>query len=159
MRIYQKFIVRKHERGLLFKDGDFQSFLAPATYRFLDPLSRYSVERFDVSQPAFTHRLISYLLEAESAEVERLFEVVQTDKDEVAVVYHNHKLTAVLGPQERALYWKGLVSTVVERYDLSSSLVLDKLAKPYRARSCWSVVHRQGVRQELAGRYSRFLAL
>ena len=29
-----KFIVRKHERGLLFKDGDFLRFLAPGTYRF-----------------------------------------------------------------------------------------------------------------------------
>ncbi|MFK8082470.1 MAG: slipin family protein [Granulosicoccus sp.] len=126
MWFYQKFIVRKHERGLLFKDGDFQSFLAPATYRYFDMFNRYSVERFDVSQPTFTHSLIDYFLEAERGEIDRLFEVVQTGKDDVAVVYHNDRLTAVLGPNQRALYWKGLVETVVERYDLTSSLSIDK---------------------------------
>ena len=128
MLFYTKFIVRKHERGLLFKDGDFQTFLAPATYRFFDPLNSYTIESFDVSQPTFNHTLVSYLLEAEHDEVERLFEVVQTGKDDVAVVYHNEQLTAVLGPNMRALYWKGVVETVVERYDLNDSLVIDKRA-------------------------------
>ena len=32
--LYRKFIVRKHERGMLFKNGDFVRFLAPGTYRF-----------------------------------------------------------------------------------------------------------------------------
>ncbi|ASJ72033.1 slipin family protein [Granulosicoccus antarcticus] len=128
MSFYQKFIVRKHERGLLFKDGDFQSFLAPATYRFFGLQNRYAVERFDLSQPAFTHRLVDYLYEAERDEVERLFEVVQTGTDEVAVVYHNKRLTAVLGPDQRALYWKGVVSTFIERFDLTQGPAIDKRA-------------------------------
>ena len=128
MFFYQKFIVRKHERGLLFKDGDFQSFLAPATYRYFDLQTRYAVEQFDISQPAFTHRLVDYLIEAERETVDRLFEVVQTDVNQVAVVYHNKRLTAVLGPDERALYWKGPVDTVVERFDLSESVALDPQA-------------------------------
>lgn len=128
MLFYTKFIVRKHERGLLFKDGDFQSFLAPATYHYFDPQNRYSMESFDLSQPTFTHSLVDYLLEAERDDIERLFEVVQTGKDDVAVVYHNDKLTAVLGPNQRALYWKGVVETVVERYDLTAGVVIDKHA-------------------------------
>ncbi len=128
MLFYTKFIVRKHERGLLFKDGDFQTFLAPATYRFFDPLNRYTVESFDASQPTFTHKLVDYWLTAARDEIERLFELVQTGKDDVAVVYHNDQLTAILGPNTRALYWKGVVETVVERYDLNDSLVIDKQA-------------------------------
>ena len=124
----QKFIVRKHERGLLFKDGDFQSFLAPATYRFFGLQNRYAVEQFDLANPAFTHRLVDYLLEAERDTVDRLFEVVETNANQVAVVYHNKRLTAVLGPNERALYWKGVVGTVVERYDLDDGLTIDKQA-------------------------------
>ena len=128
MLFYQKFIVRKHERGLLFKDGDFQSFLAPATYRFFDWQNRYEVERFEISQPAFTHSLIDYFLEAEREAVERLFEVVQTGSEEVAVVYHNERLTDVLGPNQRALYWNGLVETVVKRFDLTQGLAIDRQA-------------------------------
>ena len=51
-----KFIVRKHERGLLFKNGDFQRFLAPGEYRFWNPLGRYIVEVNDLSNARFNHR-------------------------------------------------------------------------------------------------------
>jgi regulator of protease activity HflC (stomatin/prohibitin superfamily) len=124
MWFVQKFIVRKHERGLLFKDADFVEFLMPGTYRCYGVRNRYSAERFDISQPAFEHRLVNYLVEAERAEVDRLFEVVETGADEVAMVYHNERVAAVLGPAERKLYWKGVVSTRVERFDLNEGLAL-----------------------------------
>src|SRR5690606_23977147 len=96
MLLIRKFIVRKHERGLLYKDGDFVRFLAPGTYRFVDPRGRYAVERFELTRPAFEHRLVDYLIEAERDEVDRLFEVVVTGLSEVAVVYHNERVAAVL---------------------------------------------------------------
>jgi len=74
------------------------------------------------------HRLVDYLFEAERDEIDRLSEVVQTGRDDVAVVYHNNRLTAVLGPDKRALYWKGIVNTVVERYDLTASIGIEKQA-------------------------------
>ena len=125
MLLFSKFIVRKHERGLLYKDGDFLRFLAPGTYRFLDPLRRYQLERFDLARPAFQHRLVDYLVEAEATEVARLFEVVQTQADEVVLVYHNERAADLLGPAERKLYWKGPVKTRVERFALAESFELD----------------------------------
>jgi len=125
MLFVQKFIVRKHERGLLYKDGDFLQFLAPGTYRYFDARGRYTVERFDITKPAFEHRLTDYLLEADRAEVDRLFEVVETRSDEVALVYFNERVAAVLGPAERKLYWKGVVAIRVERFDLAQSFKLD----------------------------------
>jgi len=77
-----------------------------------------------LANPAFTHRHVDYLLEAERDTVNRLFEVVETDINHVAVVYHNKRLTAVLGPNERALYWKGVVGTVVERYNRDDVLAI-----------------------------------
>ena len=64
MWFIQKFIVRKHERGLLFKDGDFIQFLAPGSYRYFGLRHRYAVERFDLAVAAFEHRLADYLVEA-----------------------------------------------------------------------------------------------
>ena len=121
----QKFIVRKHERGLLFKDGDFIKFLAPGTYRYFGLRSRYAVERYDLSVAAFEHRLADYLVEAERAEIDRLFYVVETHADEVALVYLNERAAAVLGPAERKLYWKGVVKVRVKRFDLSEGIALD----------------------------------
>ena len=125
MWFISKFIVRKHERGLLFKDGDFIQFLVPGTYRFAGLRHRYAVERFDISVAAFEHRLADYLVEAERAEVERLFHVVETGADEVALIYLNERAAAVLGPAERALYWKGVVKVRIERFDLSEGIALD----------------------------------
>lgn len=125
MWFISKFIVRKHERGLLFKDGDFIKFLDAGTYRYFGRRSRYAVERFDLSAAAFEHRLIDYLVEAERAEVERLFHVVETGADEVALIYLNERAAAVLGPAERALYWKGVVKVRVERFDLNEGIALD----------------------------------
>ncbi|MFK7954738.1 MAG: slipin family protein [Lysobacterales bacterium] len=125
MWFVQKFIVRKHERGLLFKDGDFIEFLAPGTYRYWGLGRRYAVERFDLSFAGFEHRLADYLLEAERAQVEQLFYIVETGADELALVYLNERAAAVLGPAERQLYWKGVVNVRVERFDLSQGIALD----------------------------------
>ena len=125
MWFIQKFIVRKHERGLLFKDGDFIQFLAPGTYRYFGLRHRYAVERFDLAVAAFEHRLADYLVEAERDEIDRLFHVVDTNADEVALVYLNERASAVLGPAERKLYWKGVVKVRVERYDLNDGIALD----------------------------------
>lgn len=125
MWFIQKFIVRKHERGLLFKDGDFIEFLAPGTYRYFGPRHRHAVERYDISVAAFEHRLVDYLVEAERTEIDRLFHVVETNADEVALVYLNERAATVLGPAERKLYWKGVVKVRVERYDLSEGIALD----------------------------------
>ena len=130
MWLFQKFIVRKHERGLLFKDGDFVRFLEPGTYRFTELPSRHDVESFDLTVPAFVHPLVDYLVDAESEQVERLFTVVETASEEVAVVYYNERLAEVVGPAERRLYWKGPVTVRVERFDLGEGLAIGpKLAK------------------------------
>ena len=125
MWFIQKFIVRKHERGLLFKDGDFIQFLAPGTYRYFGLRHRHAVERYDISVAAFEHRLADYLVEAERAEIDRLFHLVETNADEVALVYLNERASAVLAPAERKLYWKGVVKVRVERFDLNEGIALD----------------------------------
>ena len=53
-------------------------------YRFCGLRQRYSVERIDLSEPLFEHRLVDYLVEAERAQVERLFTLVETGANEVA---------------------------------------------------------------------------
>ena len=127
---YVKFIVRKHERALLFRDGDFVKFLEPGVYRYITLMHRYAVERFDLSQPAFENRLSDFLAEAYPRDVERYFDVVETAASEIAVVYHNNRVTAVLGPAERKLYAKGVLHARVERYEVIDSLDVDvRMAK------------------------------
>lgn len=124
--LYRKYIVRKFERALLYKDGDFHAFLAPGTYRKLALGARYTVEVYDITKPDFNHRLSDYLIESEAASVSETFDIVETGVDEVALVYINDQISAVIGPSERKMYFKGFVKLSVERYDLTAGLALDK---------------------------------
>ncbi len=127
---YVKFIVRKHERALLFRDGDFVKFLEPGVHRFVTVLHKYDVERFDITVPAYAHRLQDFLIETYPEEVERHFDVVETRENEIAIVYHNGRVTLVMAPATRKLFTKGVHRIRVERIDIVGTLDVDeRLAK------------------------------
>lgn len=130
MLIYRKFLVRKHERALLYKNGDFLRFLLPGTYYAFDPLNRLAVERFDISAPLFQHRLADLFVKEYAEDVERLFTVIETGADEVAAVYENGRFAAVIGPDRRALYWKGIVDVTADIVNIGEHFeVAPRIAK------------------------------
>ncbi|NIV18912.1 MAG: slipin family protein [Woeseiaceae bacterium] len=127
---YVKFIVRKHERALLFRDGDFVKFLEPGVYRFVTVLHNYAVDRFDITVPLFGHRLQDFLIEKYPRQVERFFDVVATGENEIAVVYHNDNVTLIMAPATRHLFAKGVHRIRVERINIVETLDVDeRLAK------------------------------
>ena len=121
MVFYRKFIVRKHERGLLFKQGDFMRFLEPGVYRLFDPLMRLKVELHDIASPQFEHRLADLFVKQHSADVERLFVKVETRDHEVAVIFENGHFTSVIGPDKRELFWKGIVDVTAQVIDITDA--------------------------------------
>lgn len=128
--IYRKFIVRKHERALLFRDGDFVKFLEPGVYRFVSLVHVFTVERFAINEAAFEHRLQDFLVEKYPHQVARYFDVVTTGTDEIAVVYHNDRVTSVVSPAQRKLFTKGVYQIRVERFEVVDNLDVDvRLAK------------------------------
>ena len=125
-----KFIVRKHERGLLFKDGDFLRFLAPGTYRFWNTPRRYTVEINDVTFARFEHRLSDFLMKEFEEDVQRLFQVVETGADKVAVIYEKERLVDVIGPASRTFYWNGVIDVNATLIDIAENFKIDnRIAK------------------------------
>ncbi len=142
MLFIREFVVRKHERGLLYRKGDFERFLAPGIYRFFDLRKHVAVERFDASVPAFEHRLADFFVKAYADEVKELFKVIETGINEVAVIYKNGRFADVLGPDRRALYWKGVVETTAEIVDITEDFeVATRIAKALSPRR-WSLTPR-----------------
>jgi len=135
----REFVVHKHERGLLFRNGDFVRFLAPAVYRFFDPKKRVDVERFDLSQPRFEHRLLDYLVRWHPEAIEDSFLRVETSADEIAVVYRNGHPWTYVAPEQRALFWKGVVHVRAEIVDAGGDSevphrVVQSLLRDWQAR-------------------------
>lgn len=126
MLFTREFTVRKHERGILFRNGDFERFLAPAVYRFFDPRKRLDVERFDLTQPAFEHRLLDYLVRWQPEAVEDLFLRVETGAGEIAVVYRNGHPWTFVAPERRALFWKGVVHVKAELTDITTDVAVPR---------------------------------
>lgn len=128
MLFWQEFIVRKNERGLLFKQGDFQKFLSP-TYRFFDPLRDLTLQVFDLSHPEFKHPLTDFLLNTYPKDMATYFTVVELGMQQLALVYKNGHLVEILPPATRTLHWKGFVTITVEVIDINNnfSIASDKL--------------------------------
>jgi regulator of protease activity HflC (stomatin/prohibitin superfamily) len=120
----RKFYVKKDERALLFKRGDFVEVLGPGEHIRFDPLWRLRAETFALAQTRFQHRLADYLLSAERDTVEREFHVVELGPTEVGLMYEHGVLAEVLAPNTRRLYWKGYVELRFERVDIAADYVV-----------------------------------
>jgi regulator of protease activity HflC (stomatin/prohibitin superfamily) len=119
MLIFRKIIIRKNERGLLFKDGDFLDFLAPGTYHYFDPLHKIQIERYDLSVPEFEHRLTDFFIKEYPEAVARHFTIIELGAQQIALVSKNGLLADILPPGTRRLYWKGVVDITTEIIDIS----------------------------------------
>jgi regulator of protease activity HflC (stomatin/prohibitin superfamily) len=121
----RKFLIKKDERALLFRRGDFVTILHAGEHRFFDPLRRLSVEVFALAKTPFDHRLADYLRHAEAELVARELHDVQLGNHEVGLRFENGVLTEVLAPNTRRLYWKGFVDVKIERIDIGIDFAID----------------------------------
>ena len=124
MILFRKFLVKKDERALLFRKGDFVALLHAGEHRFFDPFKRLSVETFPLGRSAFDHRLAEYLRHAEPMLVEREFHAIELGPTEVGLRYENGVLVEVIAPNTRRLYWKGFLDVRVVRIDIAEHVAL-----------------------------------
>ncbi len=87
---------------------------------------RLDVERFDLTQPAFEHRLLDYLVRWQPEAVEDLFLRVETGAGEIAVVYRNGHPWTFVAPERRALFWKGVVHVKAELIDITTDVAVPR---------------------------------
>ena len=113
--------VKKSERGLLLRNGDFERVLQPGTHWLFDGIDHLRVETFALEQPAFTHGLADYLMAKEPGVVAAEFVRVELTETQVGLRSENGALVEVLAPGTRRLYWKGQVDVKVEVIDIADS--------------------------------------
>ena len=113
-KMFKKIFVKKDERALLFRRGDFAEILASGEHSFFDPLNRLSVQKFPVAKAHFDHAAAEFILRMDPQLAEREFHVVQLRPSEVGLRYENGVLVEMLAPNTRRLYWK---SHIEMRFD------------------------------------------
>ena len=65
MKMPERVTVKKNERALLLRNGDFERVLQPGTHWLFSPIDALRVEVFALEQAAFTHGLADYLVRPE----------------------------------------------------------------------------------------------
>ncbi len=118
---FKRVTVKKNERGILLRNGDFERVLQPGTHWLFAGFDVLKVELFALSQPAFTHVLADYLMAKEPRVVEAEFVRAELSETQVGLRAENGALVEVLAPATRRLYWKGLVDVRVEVVDIDKT--------------------------------------
>lgn len=118
--LWRKFVVRKNERGILFKEGDFQNFLEAGTYQYFDPFKKISVEIFNLAKPEFEHPMLDFLLSRYAEVMQQYCIRVELNNSQVALIRKNGVVSDILFPATRQIYWKGFIQVEAEIIDLST---------------------------------------
>lgn len=105
--MWKRFVVRKNERGLLLREGDFVRVLEPGVAWMADPFNRLTLQLCSLAAPLFDGPLADWLRQNEPALVERCFERMDLSEDEAGLRYENGVLVEIVPPGSRRLYWKG----------------------------------------------------
>ncbi len=111
--------VRKHERGLHFRHGDFVGVLGPGTYRLWGNLIRpwrETVEVVSTLETEFEHPLLESI--ARDPALRAQLAVAELAEHQRALVWKDGRLLSVLGPGVFA-YWNAPAKIEVEAFDVT----------------------------------------
>ena len=98
--------IREHERGLLFRYGNFLRLLGPGTYRLWERLysrDRAEIQVCDTLATKFGHPLLDVI--AANEDVREAIEIVDLKDDERALIWKDGRLAYIIGPGRHA-FWK-----------------------------------------------------
>ena len=114
--------VAQHERALVWKNKTFAGVLEPGKHWLIAPMSDIEAQLYDLTVPEFEHARVDFLVKEARALMEKYFDIVELTESEAGLVYKNGKLTGVLAPGKRQLYWKGPIEVRIEKIDLAADL-------------------------------------
>ncbi|MDR0183924.1 slipin family protein [Lysobacter arvi] len=110
----KKVVIGDGERGLVYRNRQFEGVIAPGVHRWLDPLGRIEVKVHDVALRAeYVGSDGNALIDALGARLAETFVLADIGVDEVGLVMKNGRLEDVLAPGSRRLYWKGAIAVEV----------------------------------------------
>ena len=115
--------VALYERALVYRDRDLERVLAPGKYWLVG--RGLAVQVYDVSKPEADLPRADLLVAEKRGLLEPYVQIVELGDREAGLVYKNERLTGVLAPGTRQLFWRGPVTVRVEVRDLSKEYALD----------------------------------
>jgi regulator of protease activity HflC (stomatin/prohibitin superfamily) len=120
----KRVVIKKTEKAVLFRDGDFERVLNPGRYHFFDPLKRLTVQVWKLDAPMNDMAMVDYLLQREAQLAAECFDNMELGEDEAGLRFENDILVEVLAPASRRVFWKGLVKQRLQKVELKEGYAL-----------------------------------
>jgi regulator of protease activity HflC (stomatin/prohibitin superfamily) len=117
----KRITIKKNERGLLLRNGDFERVLQSGQHWVATLGAQVRIETFAMEQATFTHGLADYFMAKEPELVAQEFVQATLTDAEVGLRYENGLLVEILAPATRKLYWRGLNEVRVDVVDIAAS--------------------------------------
>lgn len=119
----KRVVIGDGERGLVYRNRQFEAVLKPGVYSWFDPLDRIEVKLHNIAlRPEYVGSDESALIDRLGDALGETFVLADIGMDEVGLVLKNGRIEEVLPPGERRLYWKGPVSVEVRTLSLDGTL-------------------------------------
>jgi regulator of protease activity HflC (stomatin/prohibitin superfamily) len=120
----KRVVIGDGERGLVYRNRQFERVLGAGVYRMFDPLKRIEVRTCNIAAPEYDGHDVDALIARLGERLGDTFVFADIGADEVGLVSKSGKLEDVLAPGSRRLYWRGLVKVEVERVSLADGLAV-----------------------------------
>ncbi|MCI0674153.1 MAG: slipin family protein, partial [Phycisphaerales bacterium] len=117
-----KIRIRKHERGLRFRYGDFKRLLEPGTYWLWSRLWSPKRDTVDVVSTLVTkleHPMFEAVLNANDPALGAQLEVINLSDTQRALIWRDGRLFAIVGPGRHA-FWKTPYKLDIEVFDVET---------------------------------------
>ena len=112
--------VKDGERAIVKRDGRFERVLEPGRHRLFDPLRKLTADVYQVVRTEFRLDDYNVLKAARPDLAAALFEAVETQAGELAVVSFDGRPVHLVGPWSTRVFWKVATKVDVERIDVAS---------------------------------------
>jgi regulator of protease activity HflC (stomatin/prohibitin superfamily) len=115
----RKIVVGDQERILVVKKGRFDRILGPGEHVLFG--LGLSLQKFSINELAFQSEWSAFLQKERPAVAAEHFVTVETTDPQVAVISLEGKISQVLQPGRRAMFWRGPVAITAQLFDVKQN--------------------------------------
>jgi hypothetical protein len=112
---FRLIVVHSYEKGLCFKQGEFDRFLESGRHWFFDPLARFEVGVVDLRDPYLEHKDLDLIVSAGGLGEEA--EVLQLQDHERALIWIDGRLDKIVDDGQLRVVWKAHRKVRIEVID------------------------------------------
>lgn len=116
----RKVVIGDGERGLVYRNRQFEAVLGPGTHRWFDPRGERTIVLHDIRTPRYDGADAELLMARHDASLQQAFLLADIGPRQIGLVHYQERLCDVLAPAARQLYWRGLVPVRVETLPLEA---------------------------------------